>query len=550
MAKTALTKLLRQIHLAHAEAAATGLPADVSFELQRARRLQRAEFLAGAASAGVALLTGCAPSTSPNGAQTGAGSPSAGARGTAGRVAIVGGGLAGVSCAYRLWQAGVPFTLCEANSAFGGRTWTLRGFFDHGQIVEHGGEFISSEHTAIRKLASELGLTLVNLRSGQPKDTEEIYWRWNQKYTFAEMLADYRHVYPAMAAAAKAAPFPVLYNRYNKAGFELDHMSVRQWIERNVPGGLDSKIGWLLDLDCTTENGGESAVQSSLELIQMLGYYPALTTHDQFYLVGTDELFGVQGGNDQIVGRMIKQLPAASLRPNTALEALARRSDGSYQLTFRSALQTVELTADHVLLAIPFTTLRRVDLSKAGFSPLKMTAINELPLGTNTKLHAQFDKRVWYKLGYNGYTYSDTDYEQTWEVTRKQPGPTGILTSYYGGDWGASFRVPSFAPAQPGYTHQFVKGLELLYPGATAAYNGKAYMDYWTGDPWHRGSYSYGKVGQYTKFIGIEDVPQGNVRFAGEHVSIDFAGFMNGAVETGEKAAAGILHAMGVATKA
>jgi monoamine oxidase len=75
-------------------------------------------------------------------------------------------------------------------------------------------------------------------------------------------------------------------------------------------------------------------------------------------------------------------------------------------------------------------------------------------------------------------------------------------------------------------------------------------MDYWTGDPWHQGSYSYGKVGQYTKFIGIEGVPEGNVRFAGEHASIDFAGFMNGAVETGEKAAADILRAMGLPARA
>jgi len=532
MARTALTKLLQRIHVAHAEAERTALPVEAVFEQHRQRRLKRAEFLAGAAGAG--LLAACSSQPAQTVMNT-AGAP---------RIIIVGGGLAGTSCAYRLWQAGVPFMLCEANSAFGGRTWTLRNFFDEGQIVEHGGEFISSEHTAVRKLAHELGLTLLNLRSGQPKDTDEIYWVRGEKYTVPEMLADYRHVYPAMAAAAKSAPFPVLYNRYNKAGYELDHMSVRQWIERNVPGGLQSRLGWLLDLDCTTENGGESSVQSSLELVQMLGYYPALTTHGQFYLVGTDELYGVAGGNDQIVRRMIQHLPAAALRPNMALRALARRADGSYRLTFSSALQTIEQDADQVLLALPFTTLRRVDLSKAGFSPLKMTAIDNLPLGTNTKLHAQFKDRLWYKLGYNGYTYSDTDYQQTWEVTRKQSGTAGILTSYYGGNWGASFQAPSFAPAKPAYTGQFLKGLESLYPGCTAAWNGKAYMDYWTGDPWHRGSYSYGKVGQYTQFIGIEGVPQGNVHFAGEHVSIDFAGFMNGAVETGESAASAILRSI------
>ena len=536
MARTDLTRFLRCLHAAHDEAARSGEPVDEVFEQQRARRIRRAEFLAGAAGAGATLLAACTSRPVQTVMKT------AGAS----RIVIVGGGLAGSSCAYRLWQAGVPFTICEANAALGGRTWTLRKFFDEGQITEHGGEFISSEHTSVRKLATELGLSLVNLRAGQPQGTEEIYWVHGGKYTVSQMLKDYGRVYPALAAAAKAAPFPTLYNHYTKAGFELDHMSARQWVEKNVPGGLQSKIGWLLDLDVTTENGGESSDQSSLELIYMLAYMSALTSHDQFYLVGTDELYGVVGGNDQVVGRMVQRFPAASVRPNTALTSLRKRADGSYLLTFTSSLQTIELPADYVVLAIPFTTLRHVDLSQAGFSPRKMTAIRQLGMGTNTKLHLQFKDRLWYKLGYNGYTYSDADYQQTWEVTRRQHGSVGILTSYYGGTWGASFKAPSFGPANPDYAKQFLHGLELLYPGCTRAWNGKAYMDYWTGDRWHRGAYSYGRVGQYTNFIGVEEVPEGNVRFAGEHVSINFTGFMNGAVETGERAAAQILKILHV----
>ena len=533
MARTALTRLLQQVHAAHAHAARTGVAVDVVFEEQRLRRLSRLEFLAGAAGVGATVLAGCSPKA-PSSVQSSAtpGGP---------RIVIVGGGLAGVCCAYRLAQAGVASTLCEANSAFGGRTWTLRGFFDQGQIVEHGGEFISSEHAQIRALARELGLQLENLRATQPHGSEEIYYVRGQKYTVSEMLRDYAGVYPAIAAAAKAAPFPTTYNHYTAAGKKLDDMSVRQWIEAHVPGGLGSKIGWLLDLDATTENGGESSAQSSLELIYMLGYMSGLTGHDQFYLVGTYELYHVVGGNDQIVGRMITHLASDSLRPNMALAALARRSDGSYLLTFKSALQTQELVADHVVLALPFTMLRHVDLSAAGFEPRKMLAIRELPLGTNTKLHLQFKDRLWYKQGYNGYTYSDTHYQQTWEVTRAQRGAAGILTSYYGGNAGAAFKAPSFAPANPPYSKEFLAGLELVYPGATQAWNGRAYMDYWTGDPWHRGSYSYSGVGQSTRFIGIEGVRQGNVHFAGEHASVDFAGFMNGAVETGEQAAKQIM---------
>ena len=60
-------------------------------------------------------------------------------------------------------------------------------------------------------------------------------------------------------------------------------------------------------------------------------------------------------------------------------------------------------------------------------------------------------------------------------------------------------------------------------------------MDYWAGYPWTKGSYSYWKVGQYTKFSGMEKERQGNCHFAGEHTSQDSQGYLNGAVETGER---------------
>jgi monoamine oxidase len=56
-----------------------------------------------------------------------------------------------------------------------------------------------------------------------------------------------------------------------------------------------------------------------------------------------------------------------------------------------------------------------------------------------------------------------------------------------------------------------------------------------------QGSYSYWKVGQYTRFAGIERKQEGNCHFAGEHTSIDSQGYLNGAVETGERAASEIL---------
>src|SRR6478672_11384176 len=79
------------------------------------------------------------------------------------RIAIVGAGLAGLRCAHMLWTqspgAAVPSTVYEANPArAGGRCWTLRDYFSGGLITEHGGSFLNSDQTAIRRLAKRLGL--------------------------------------------------------------------------------------------------------------------------------------------------------------------------------------------------------------------------------------------------------------------------------------------------------------------------------------------------------------------------------------------------------
>ena len=529
MARTELTSLLRRIHRAYRAARRSGRAVEGIFE-EHAALLSRRRFLAQAAGASASLATGALASSAiwPLAARA-SGSP---------RIAIVGGGLAGISCAYRLMQAGLASTVFEAGGGAGGRTWTLRDFFHQGQIVEHGGEFISSEHTVLRKLAAELGLQLDDLRAWDASHhgVEDVYYVRGQKYALREMLHDYGQVFPALEHANAAAGV-TRYNHYTHAGYTLDHVSARDWIVRNVPGGLDSKIGWLLDIDTTTENGGDSTQQNALTMIYMLAYMPTYNPHGGFYLVGTDERYRVRGGNDQIVTRMAAQLPPSSIRLNTRLEALRRRADGSYVCSFSTPGNAFEAVADHVVLALPFVTLRDCDLTHAGFSAVKMAAIKGLPMGTNTKLHVQFSERPWFARGSNGATYSDTGYQQTWEDTRAQTGTNGVLVNYTGGIAGASWDAPSFAPATPAAVEKFLAALDPVYPGIGKLWNGKAFLDNWSKDRWHRGSYSYWGLGNCTTFTGIEPVRQGNVHFCGEHTSLDFQGFMNGAVVTGEAVA-------------
>jgi monoamine oxidase len=216
-------------------------------------------------------------------------------------------------------------------------------------------------------------------------------------------------------------------------------------------------------------------------------------------------------------------------------------SSGTITLTFAQQTAIKTVTADKVVLALPFSILRSsVDLSKAGFERLKLIAIREQGMGTNSKLHVQFSSRFWRAQRSNGETFADTGYQNTWEVTRAQPGTSGILVDYTGGKIGASFG--SGTPESR--AKQFLAQLEPVLPGATKAWNGKAAVDFWPGYQWTKGSYSYWKVGQYTKFSGIEGVQQEAVHFCGEHTSVDFQGYLNGAVETGYRAAAEVIDAL------
>jgi monoamine oxidase len=251
----------------------------------------------------------------------------------------------------------------------------------------------------------------------------------------------------------------------------------------------------------------------------------------------SNEKYHVAGGNDQIPKLLAERLPG-QIRMGLELVAVKLNSGGGYTLTFREDSGTTTVTADRVVLAIPFSILRSsVDLTKAGFEKLKLTAIREQGMGTNSKLHVGFKTRFWRKLGSNGETFSDTGYQNTWEVSRAQAGTSGILVDYTGGDVGASFG--SGTPASR--AQQFLAQLEPVLPGATKQWNGSAAIDYWPGYRWTKGSYSYWKVGQYTKFAGMEGRRQGNCHFAGEHTSIDFQGYLNGAVETGQRAAGEIV---------
>jgi monoamine oxidase len=490
----------------------------------RARRSTRRDLLkAGAASAALALSTRSlrAADLRPSG------------------VAIVGGGIAGLNAALTLADAGFSSTIYEASSRVGGRMHSDTTDWENGQYSEHCGELIDSGHTTILSLAQRFNIPIVDVLAAEPPGSTETFYFDGQYYARSQADTDFQPVYQSLQRDLNAAGYPTLYYHYTPAGRLLDRLSVYDWIETRVPGGHASMMGQLLDVAYDIEYGAKTTEQSSLNLIYLLAYQSDPSNFDLFG--SSDEHYKMEGGNERLPAAIAAALPEGTVQLNTSLRAIARQANGSYALQCQQ--QTV--IAEKVILTLPFSILRTLDYSRAGFDPLKVTAIQQLGYGSNVKLQLQFQIRLWNQPGpwgvSTGSSYTDTGYQNTWEVTRGQSGATGILVDYLGSAGVAVTGDPNDPQVVRGYALGFLNQLEPVFPGITNLWNGRATLDTPLYSPYLLGSYSNWKVGQYTQFAGVERQRSNNCYFAGEHCSISFQGFMEGGAETGMQAAREVL---------
>jgi monoamine oxidase len=511
---------------------------------RKAPALSRRDFLAGSAAAGTALaLGGLRP------AITRAATPP--------RIAIVGGGISGLSAALTLADAGIGSTILEAGARVGGRMHSdadgfldARGQWTDGQTTEWCGELIDSGHKTILTLAQRFRLATVDLLGAQPNSSEDTYVFDGAYYPADQADVDFQPVHQALQSDVQAASYPTTYLINTPAGIALDAMSVYEWIESRVAGGHRSPMGQLLDVAYNIEYGAETTDQSALNLVYLLGYG---ARPGNFAIFGkSDERYHIVGGNERLPAAIAATLPAGSIKLNQRMQAIVANRDGTVSLTLVTPAGTVTQTFDRVILTLPFAVLRTLDYRRAGFDELKVTAITQMGTGRNDKLQLQFDRRIWDGTGAwpgigNGNSYADTGYQNTWEVSRGQAGASGILVDYTGGKVAGAFVVsPPYSdsasnPAVVKYAKAFLKQIEPVYPGLTARWNGKATLSVPALDPNLNCSYSYWKVGQYVGFGGYEKVRQGNILFAGEHCSQDFQGYMEGGASEGVRAANDLL---------
>lgn len=484
--------------------------------------LRRREFLElGLASVGSAALGACddRPLTAD----------------PAARVVVVGAGLAGLHCAYRLMQAGVGVTVYEASDRVGGRTFTARGEFPDDQIAELGGELIDSNHVAMHALAAEFGIELDD-RLADAAGTGEVWWVDGARVPEETVVEQFSAVAERMLADLEAA------DSDEEAYAELDATSLADYLDEVTPPADYPELHALLTSAYRGEFGRETSEQSALNLIYLIGS----DEPDPFRIFGeSDERYHAHAGSDAFATAFADALGEA-VKLDRRLNAIRERSD-DYELVFESQDGQREVAhADHVVLALPFSTLRYVALD-VELSNEKRRIIGELAYGTNSKVMGAFSSRVWRdEHDASGSVTSDLAFQQTWDSSIGQDGDHGLLTNFLGGRAGEEVGGADVEE----WFGSVVADLEQVFPGVEAAYvAGSARRMHWPSLRFAQGSYTCYAPGQWA-FWELEGERENDIHFCGEHTSPDFQGWMEGAAETGAFAAAQVLRDLRVSNPA
>lgn len=463
-------------------------------------------------------------------------------------VAIIGGGLGGLVTAYRLQKQGVRCELYEASHRLGGRVFTRSNFNEDGMFVELGGELVDTGHEDLIALCEELRVPLTHFAEQELGIEPAIYYSQGKVYTEDQVLAAFQDLAQVLANDLKRC-FPdgniqvPTYAQPAQAAW-LDQLSLAEYLERQ----RNLTPEWVLRVIRSAyigEYGLEPEEQSALNLVLLIGTDPA----EGFHLFGeSDESMRIKGGNSRLVDALVQairpqvpihyghRLSRLALRPGKTRQANANTTR-ELQLGISIGKQFRWVQAPQAVLALPFSLLRDVQgLDEIGLTDLKRRCIREWGYGTNSKQMIGFQSRFWRADHPNiqansGEIITDLPSQCYWETSRMQAGKAGILTNFTGGKTGKN--------AKPTQWQTVLQELKPLYGDLDNQRDGHVAFFNWHRHPWNKGSYTCPKPGQYTTLMGVAQIPEldGRLFFAGEHCSVNAAGYMNGAVESGNTAA-------------
>ncbi len=441
-------------------------------------------------------------------------------------VAIIGGGLAGLTAALRLQDLGMAPVVYEASDRFGGRTRTVTGVLPGGGTFEAGGEFIDEQHAHMRTLAERFGLALDDLES---MELEGMRYLFNGQEVGFDALVEATVPFLPSFLADEAA----LEQDYEANSATLDGLTCMEYWDGMGIGGV---LRAVLEVAVLTEFGRAPSQVSALHFVEDLPQVQDGTTAPD----GT-ERFRFSGGTAALVDAMVGALGGVQgerLRTGAKLTTISSQGRG-FLLAF-DGMAAVE--ADIVLVGAPLPALRQIDLGGLDLPEALQTYIATAGMGEHAKVVAGFNGTPWRDAGFDGEVLTNAGCQTCWDSRPFETGP-GALTFLLGGDAAAAVN-----PSEAGMLADTFSGqLGPLYPGLSDARSGVHWAVNWGQEAGYGGSYTCLGRGQYTAaidhlyFDGDEEERQvafvDNLGFIGEAFSGDNWGYMEGAAETGWLAA-------------
>ena len=447
-------------------------------------------------------------------------------------VAIIGAGIAGLHAAYILKNAGYKSTIYEASGRCGGRILSVTDLMGPGLWTEMGGEFIDSTHEDMLNLSKKFNLPLLDRETDFSAGLAEFAYFFNgRQYHFQDILKEIQPFREQLIKDVASLSKEISFEKFTAADQRLDNMSITNYLEQlGVKGWLRS----MFEMAYLAEIGLDASDQSA---INMLGIFNPSNDKRNELFGSSDERYSVIGGNDRVTSALQKELKE-QLQLGYYLTAMSKNNSNQYVLTFKTGGATRDIKADIVIMTIPFTILREVDI-KMPLPQWKTNAIKNLGYGQSSKLFIGVNERTWRQQGFGGYCFTDNGLQNGYDHTQMQAdnkGPGGYTINL-----GGQRSLDSVAKDTLALQNEYQPLLNDIYPGIEKVYNGKFQRWHWPGFALSKGSYTGFKTGQYTTICGAMEKPVDNLFFAGEHCSYEFQGFMNGAAKTGRLAAEEII---------
>jgi monoamine oxidase len=434
-------------------------------------------------------------------------------------VLIAGAGLAGLSAARELEDRGMRATIIEARDRVGGRVVTIRDGFSGRQHAEGGADLIESDQEHVCNMAKRLRLSLVPIlkhgfgyygpdRAGRVRRQSAFEGFHPINEALASLVRDYK-----LGEQRWDGPIAAKLSRQSVAGW------VRSICKARRRGEVEQLVARFRGF-----RGLFLADPEQLSLLALVDFF----ADDPFG--GDSSMLRVVGGNDQLATAL-----AATLDSPIHLRTVLRRvraGRAGIIATVDSPSGRTEVRADAVICALPPAPLRRV-VFEPGLPVPQRHAIRRLPMGPATRMILQFESRFWRRHRQPSLFASDQPTGAVWDGNEEQRGHSGILSLLAGGSASGELQklIARGGPAA------VVRRLAWLgRPSSLVA----SHTISWEDDPWAGGGYA----AFHTDFDpGLREWlarPFGRVLFAGEQTSARWQGYVNGAIESGQRAAAEI----------